>query len=129
MELIFISKLFYCLNLLNLAGRAYFVPMQLNLKPIAPANWRHLLWAALCAVAGRPASATGARFVRLRRHETMRLEKSSGVKRLEVREGIVWLTGTPGKEDVLLQAGDHFEPGSAWPCVIEALEPAELVSS
>jgi hypothetical protein len=67
---------------------------------------------------------TGA--IHLNRGKVIRLEKNSDVKTVEIIRGIVWLTGTPAKGDLLLRAGDRFELRNNWPYVIQALEGAEL---
>ena len=71
--------------------------------------------------------ATPARTVRLKRHAVIRLEKSSGVKGIAIKSGVVWLTGTPAGSDVLLDQGGRFETAEDWPYIIEALEPGEIV--
>ena len=58
----------------------------------------------------------------LSRHEVIRLEQRSGIKRIEIKTGIVWLTSTPAKGDILLKAGDVFECENNWPYVLQALE-------
>lgn len=75
-------------------------------------------------VADRPA--TQVEIVRLPREKVIRLEKSSGVKSIEVRNGIVWLTGTPANGDVLLSPGKQFGLRDNWPFVIQALETTEI---
>lgn len=71
-------------------------------------------------------SATKAEIIQVPREKVIRLEKSSGVKSVEVKSGIVWLTGTPANGDVLLSPGERFELRDNWPFVIQALEVAEL---
>jgi Protein of unknown function (DUF2917) len=63
----------------------------------------------------------------MKRGEIIRLEKTSGVRNIEMKNGVVWLTGTPADGDVLLQDGERFELRNNWPYVIEALEPAEVL--
>lgn len=63
----------------------------------------------------------------LKRGEVIQLEKNSGVKNVETKSGVVWLTGMPANGDVLLQTGEKFELQNHWPYVFEALEPAELL--
>ena len=58
--------------------------------------------------------------------EVIRVEKKSGVNSIEVMRGMVWLTSTPANGDVILQSGDRYELGTAWPFVLQALEDAEL---
>ncbi len=74
----------------------------------------------------RPAQ-VAARHVGLKPDEMLCLEKSSGVNRLEVRQGVVWVTETPATRDVLLQAGDRFEFSGRWPVVVQALGEAQAV--
>ncbi len=62
----------------------------------------------------------------LKRGAVIWLEKNSGVTKVEAKDGIVWLTGTPANGDVLLQQGDRFELKRDWPYVIQALERAEV---
>jgi DUF2917 family protein len=57
----------------------------------------------------------------------LRLTKESGVKELEVRQGAVWLTGTPASGDVLLQSGDRFVCTGNWPYVLQALGDTAMV--
>ena len=63
---------------------------------------------------------------RLVRNELVRLQKSSGLRAVYVRQGIVWLTGTPACGDVVLRKGDRFEFENQWPFVLQALEDAEI---
>jgi len=73
-----------------------------------------------------PARAAACR-VGLRPDEMLCLEKSSGVNRIQVREGVVWLTETPASRDVLLQAGEQFEFSGRWPVVVQSLGDAQAV--
>jgi hypothetical protein len=76
------------------------------------------------ARAGTPSLRGGIRV--LARDEVIRLERRSGIKRIEIKTGVVWLTGTPASGDVLLRAGDVFECQKNWPYVLEALELSEF---
>jgi Protein of unknown function (DUF2917) len=71
-------------------------------------------------------STTQTEIIRLPRGKIIRLEKNSGVKSLESKSGVIWLTGTPANGDVLLSPGERFELRGNWPFVIQALEPAKL---
>jgi hypothetical protein len=71
-------------------------------------------------------AATQVEIIRLPREKVIRLEMKSGVKSVEAKSGMVWLTGTPANGDVLLSPGERFELRDNWPFVIQALEPAEL---
>jgi len=77
----------------------------------------------------KPVTSAPVQTIRLKRDAVIRLEKSSGVKSVEISSGIVWLTGTPAAGDVLLTEGGRFETAGAWPYVIQALEPGEIVLS
>lgn len=65
--------------------------------------------------------------IHLRTHEIVRLTPESRAKLLEVRQGTVWLTGTPAQGDVLLCNGDRFDLNDNWPFVVEAIGKAEIV--
>lgn len=65
----------------------------------------------------------------LNRDDVIRLEQRSGIKRIEVKSGMIWLTSTPAAGDVLLGAGDEFECETPWPYVLQALSPSELLCS
>jgi hypothetical protein len=65
----------------------------------------------------------------LSRDGVLRLEKHSGVRRIRVARGLVWLTGTPARGDILLSAGEAMELPEQWPFVVQALEGAELCLS
>ena len=62
----------------------------------------------------------------LKRHHVIRLERNQQFKKIEVRSGVLWLTGTPADGDVLLGQGQTFEFQNKWPYVIEAIEAAEI---
>jgi hypothetical protein len=64
--------------------------------------------------------------VRLAGGELLQLQEGSGLRVLHVRQGILWLTGTPACGDVILYCSDRFEFGNQWPFVLEALEDAEI---
>ena len=72
------------------------------------------------------AAGTGAGICRLKRDETLSLEKKTRAKMLQVNRGILWLTGTPANGDVILEAGQAFEFQNHWPYVIQALEASEI---
>lgn len=58
--------------------------------------------------------------------KVMRLMERSGIERIHVREGIVWLTSTPAGGDVLLRAGEQYTLKDGWPFVVEALADARV---
>ena len=64
--------------------------------------------------------------LQLARNELTVLQECSGRRALHVRQGVVWLTGTPACGDIILRGGDRFELGSQWPFLIQALEDAEI---
>ncbi len=67
------------------------------------------------------------RTIWLRRDELLRFTARSGVRRLEVRQGSVWLTETPGETDILLERGSQFALSKdRWPVIVQATEDAEL---
>lgn len=57
----------------------------------------------------------------------LRLTKAAGVREVQVRHGVVWLTGTPASGDVLLQPGESFLCADNWPFVLQALRDTALV--
>lgn len=64
--------------------------------------------------------------VALQHGAVLRLERRSGVRRVGVIAGVVWLTSAPAQGDVLLQGGESFELRDGWPYVVEALARATL---
>lgn len=63
----------------------------------------------------------------LKRHHVIRLEQKQQFKKVEVRSGVLWLTGTPADGDVILGQSQTFELQNGWPYVIEAIEAAEIL--
>ena len=55
------------------------------------------------------ASAFGERVVALAGGEVINLTKRFRPVQIEVKEGVIWLTGSAGKDDIVLQAGDRFD--------------------
>lgn len=45
---------------------------------------------------------------------------------IRVCDGVVWLTGTPAKMDVILRAGERFELKNHCPYVVEVLTEAKI---
>jgi hypothetical protein len=64
--------------------------------------------------------------VRLIRNELLNLQESSKFRVVNVRRGIVWLTGTPACGDIILRCGSRFELGDQWPFVLQALQDSEI---
>jgi hypothetical protein len=64
--------------------------------------------------------------MQLHQGELLRLEKASGIVRIEVKSGVLWVTGTPAEADILLKAGDQMNLTQNWPFILEGLEPASL---
>lgn len=54
------------------------------------------------------------------------IRKSEGIAGLHVETGKIWLTATPGAEDIVLQSGDTFTLAQGWPFVLEALSDARI---
>jgi hypothetical protein len=79
------------------------------------------------ATSGFSSRATARRTVLMRRGDLIRLTRRSAVECIEVRRGLIWLTGTPGRTDVLLREGDQFWFSGGWPFIIEALDESEVV--
>jgi hypothetical protein len=77
--------------------------------------------------AGCLARATGLRVVHLQDSEVLRLTKDSGCRRIEVRTGTLWLTGTPATGDVLLRPGEQFHLTHHWPFVLQAVTETQIV--
>jgi hypothetical protein len=111
------------LHLLNIAGEGQNgrVKNPSVLRPAAVVRARN---SRPLVAARRPAAQV--EFIQLARHKVIRVEKTSGVDRIEVKSGAVWLTGTPADGDVILSPGERFELRDNWPFVIQALEPTEL---
>lgn len=78
------------------------------------------------AAKARVAAHTGAKSVWLRRNQVLTIADSSAARRIQVKQGAVWLTGTPGEKDVVLQAEESFDLTNHYPFVIEALAAAEI---
>lgn len=49
------------------------------------------------------------------------IRESSGIAGVRVETGKVWLTATPGTEDIVLQTGETFLLAQDWPFVLETL--------
>ena len=62
----------------------------------------------------------------LERGEVIHLEQTRQFKKIEVKSGVVWLTGTPADDDVILKQDQIFEFQNRWPYVIEAIEAAKI---
>jgi hypothetical protein len=45
---------------------------------------------------------------------------------IRIYDGVVWLTGTPAKMDVILRAGERFELKGDCPYVVEVLAEAKI---
>ena len=62
----------------------------------------------------------------LPRRKVLRIDRRDGIRRIQVRDGVVWLTGSPGREDVLVRSGEEYRLPAAWPFVLEALSDARV---
>ena len=69
---------------------------------------------------------SGALRVRLGRNELVCLHQDCGRHVIHVRQGIVWLTGTPACGDVILFQGDRLVFDERWQYVFQALQEAEI---
>ena len=56
---------------------------------------------------------------RVARGEVHRIDRTGGVREIQVLDGVIWLTTAPAEGDTLLRAGDHFSPTAACPVVFE----------
>lgn len=63
---------------------------------------------------------------RLAARKVIRLAERTGIQRIHVRTGIIWLTSTPAGGDVILRAGEQYPLADGWPFVVEALEDARV---
>lgn len=80
----------------------------------------------LCCLGPTPTPLVAPRTYGLPPHHVLRLTKDSGIARIEVISGVVWLTETPARGDILLRPGLHFIPANRWPVVLEAIEPSTV---
>ncbi|MEP6672514.1 MAG: hypothetical protein ABJF10_25345 [Chthoniobacter sp.] len=64
--------------------------------------------------------------LQLARGEVYRVDRSDGVREIQVLDGVLWLTATPADGDLLLRAADRFSPAASWPIVFEALKDASV---
>ena len=64
--------------------------------------------------------------ISLPRRKVLRIDRDDGVNRIQVQQGVVWLTGSPGREDVLVRRGEEYQLPAQWPFVIEALSDARV---
>jgi hypothetical protein len=62
----------------------------------------------------------------LPRRKVIRIKRKDGIRRIQVRRGVVWLTGSPGREDVLVRRGQEYCLSAEWPFVLEALSDARV---
>lgn len=62
----------------------------------------------------------------LPRRKIIRIKRQDGIRRIQVRRGVVWLTGNPGREDVLVRRGEEYRLPAEWPFVLEALSDARV---
>jgi hypothetical protein len=74
-------------------------------------------------VLGAPPAQEG---IALPRRKVLRIDRADGVRSIQVRQGVVWLTGNPGREDVLVRRGEEYHLPAQWPFVLEALSDARV---
>lgn len=65
------------------------------------------------------------RRLRLAKGEVLKVARCAGMK-MEAVSGRLWITETPGRNDILLAAGQQVRLGATGPWVIEALCEAEF---
>ena len=63
----------------------------------------------------------------LARGQVFTIPRQSGIRSLRVLRGTIWLTATPGNQDVLLAAPDYFALSPNAPFVLEALADSEVI--
>jgi len=80
----------------------------------------------LCAFAGQPEATRGTDTHLLQRGGVMTIHKNEGMRQIEVRAGVVWITGK-SSGDIVLRAGERWNFGNQWPYVIEALAESRIV--
>ena len=61
---------------------------------------------------------------RLRIGDVVRFDRVCSSMKIECREGVLWITQTDLGADIILSAGQIFEPRSAGRVVVQALAPA-----
>jgi Protein of unknown function (DUF2917) len=54
------------------------------------------------------------------------IQESSGIAGVRIETGKIWLTTTPGTDDIVLQPGDTFAFAQGWPFVLETLSDARI---
>ena len=64
--------------------------------------------------------------VHLPDREVIRIVEETGIQKVRVRSGLVWLTSTPSGGDVILREGEEYELSQSWPFVVEALTDSEV---
>jgi hypothetical protein len=64
--------------------------------------------------------------IALPRRKVLRINRADGVRSIQVRQGVVWITGSPGREDVLVRRGEVYRLPAQWPFVLEALSDARV---
>lgn len=64
--------------------------------------------------------------VHLPDREIIRIGGDSGIGKVRVRSGLVWLTSTPSGGDVILREGQEYDLTQSWPFLVEALTESEV---
>ncbi len=59
--------------------------------------------------------------LRLSPDRVIRLDRDSGVSRIELESGTLWLTDTPSRGDIVLREGQKLPVRGGWPVVVQAL--------
>ncbi len=89
--------------------KAFFTSLRRQFGIVAP-----------CSVDLRPGA------VDLPDREVIRIVEETGIRRVRVRSGLLWLTSTPSGGDVILREGEEFALTQEWPFVLEALTDSEV---
>lgn len=71
---------------------------------------------------------SAARTIFLPAGEVFSITRASHVTRLHVRQGILWVTGSPARGDLLLREGEVHSLGTDWPYVLQAMDGPAVVT-
>lgn len=112
-------------------------------KTIVPGKWRRAklrirracvilndwlaLYYRLCGRTGFDLPVQESQVICLHANEVVQLTRAHRAKHLQVKQGIVWLTGTPANGDKLLRDGERFVLERHWPFVVQAIGRAKII--
>jgi hypothetical protein len=99
----------------------------MNVSPLSSALLRWLWGSPVSNNRESVTAPTTPTLVALRCNQVLNLSKENPACRIEVRRGVIWLTETPAKKDIVLQTAEYFCPDGGYPLVIEALTEAEVI--